>query len=303
MTPAAGAVVMGTSIVSTGLSLDRHETFSQALLALAAGGWIVLAGTLAFRAGRQPQRVRLEARSPAALAAVAATAVLGARLALLGWRWAGIATLAIAIGLWLILLTPILRNWATPTVGASLMLAVSTESLGVLAAALSTRERANWLLYGAYGPFLLGLAAYGFALARFDVRQLLTGRGDQWITGGALAISALASGQVTLAAHNLHQMLGLWGALKAASIVLWVLAIAWLPVLAAAEAVRPRLDYDLRRWSTVFPVGMYAACSFAVGAVARSRPITDFAKIWVWVSVALWLVVSAAMLGRLRRSA
>jgi hypothetical protein len=30
---------------------------------------------------------------------------------------------------------------------------------------------------------------------------------------------------------------------------------------------------------------MYAACSFAVGAAAHSRPITDFAKIWVWVSL------------------
>jgi uncharacterized membrane protein YoaK (UPF0700 family) len=43
---------------------------------------------------------------------------------------------------------------------------------------------------------------------------------------------------------------------------------------------------------------MYAACGFAVGATAGSRPITDFAKIWVWVSLAVWLIVSAAMLGR-----
>jgi tellurite resistance protein TehA-like permease len=96
---------------------------------------------------------------------------------------------------------------------------------------------------------------------------------------------------------------GVGGALKTMSIVLWVATMVWLPALLAAETLRRRLDYDLRRWSTVFPVGMYAACSFAVGATANSRPITDFAKIWVWVSVAVWLFVSAAMLGRLRRRA
>ena len=66
--------------------------------------------------------------------------------------------------------------------------------------------------------------------------------------------------------------------------MLWALTIAWLPVLLAAEVLRPRLRYDVRRWSTVFPVGMYAACSFVVGAAARAPGITDFARVWVWVA-------------------
>jgi hypothetical protein len=43
-----------------------------------------------------------------------------------------------------------------------------------------------------------------------------------------------------------------------------VLTMLWLPVLLLDEALHPRPRYDVRRWSTVFPVGMYAACSFAV---------------------------------------
>jgi tellurite resistance protein TehA-like permease len=54
----------------------------------------------------------------------------------------------------------------------------------------------------------------------------------------------------------------------------------------------------VRRWSTVFPVGMYAACSFLVGAAAHAPGITDFARVWIWVAVAVWLVVFVAMLGR-----
>jgi hypothetical protein len=54
----------------------------------------------------------------------------------------------------------------------------------------------------------------------------------------------------------------------------------------------------VRRWSTVFPVGLYAACSFVVGTVAGVPAVTDFAKVWVWVALAVWLVVAGAMLRR-----
>ena len=296
--PASGAVVMGTGIVSIALSLDHHETLSRILLAIAAAAWIALGLLLAGRALRDRERVHQEARSPAALTGVAGTAVLGTRLTLLGWNWAGIALLVIALAFWLVLLTPVLTHWVTPTVGVSLVLTVSTESLTVLCATLAASEHARWLIYAAFAPFLLGLAFYAFVISRFDLRQLTVGRGDQWITGGALAISTLAAGRITLAAKALHQLGGISGTLKVVSLVLWGLTIAWLPVLLAAEVLRPRLRYDVRRWSTVFPVGMYAACSFVVGAVATAPAITDFARIWVWVGVAVWLITFTAMTRR-----
>jgi tellurite resistance protein TehA-like permease len=294
--PASGAVVMGTGIVSIGLSLDKQETLSRILLAIGVVAWIALGLLLAGRALDDRERLHREARSPAALTGVAGTAVLGTRLTLLGWSWAGIALLAVALVLWLTLLTPVLANWVTPTVGVSLVLTVSTESLAVLSAAIAAADRADWLLYASLAPFLLGLAFYAFVIRTFDLRQLLVGRGDHWITGGALAISTLAAGRITLAAHTLHQLTGLGSALKTVSVVLWALTIAWLPVLIVAEVLRARLGYDVRRWGTVFPVGMYAACSFLVGAAVHAPAITDFARVWIWVAVAIWLVVFVAML-------
>ena len=296
--PASGAVVMSTGVVSIALSLDRRETLSRILLAIAAAAWIALGLLLGGRAMRDRERVHREARSPAALTGVAGTAVLGTRLTILGWGWAGITLLVIAAAFWLVLLTPVLTHWITPTLGVSLVLTVSTESLAVLSAALATRERTDWLLYAALAPFLLGLAFYVFVISRFDFHQLGVGRGDHWITGGALAISTLAAGRITLAAKTLHQMSGISGALKLVSLVLWALTIAWLPLLVAAEVLRPRPRYNVRRWSTVFPVGMYAACSFVVGAVATAPAITDFARVWVWAGVGVWLVVFLAMLRR-----
>ncbi|MBV9197597.1 MAG: hypothetical protein JO168_25975 [Solirubrobacterales bacterium] len=176
------------------------------------------------------------------------------------------------------------------------MLTVSSESLAVLSAALAAAGRADWLCYAALAPFVLGLALYGFVISRFDVRQLLVGRGDHWITGGALAISTLAAGRITLAAHRLHELSALTGTLKAVSTTLWALTIAWLPVLLVTESVRLRPAYDVRRWATVFPVGMCSVCSIDVGVAAHVPAITDFGRIWIWPGVAIWLVVFAAML-------
>lgn len=290
------AVVMATVIVSVGLALDGRMTLSRILLALGALVWAFLAAQLLVLALRDRERARAEARSPATLTSVAGTAVLGSRLTQLGWSAAAAVLLVLALILWLALLGPVLRGWRTPTVGRSFLIVVSTEALAALAAALARQEAAGWLLVGALALALLGLCSYLYVIVRFDVRQLLLGRGDQWVAGGALAISALAAGQITIAARDMHTLAGSAGVLEVVSVVLWGLSIAWLPILLASEALRPRAGYDVRRWSTVFPVGMYAACSFIAGAAARASALIDFGRIWVWVGLAAWAIVFAAML-------
>ncbi|HET8607887.1 MAG TPA: hypothetical protein VFL66_12780 [Gaiellaceae bacterium] len=297
MPPAGGAAVMGTGIVSVGLSLDGDAPLSWALLAVDAALWLGLCAVFARRALRQRRRWLEDARSPAALTAVAGTAVLGARIALTGVGWAAYLLLALAAALWAWLLRPVLGGWRTPTVGVSFVLTVATESLAVLAALLSLERGVAWLDVASLVPLGLGLAAYVFVLLRFDLRQLLVGRGDQWVAGGALAIATLACARVAAAAAT-GPLRGARGVLEDASLALWAAAAAWLPALLAAELVRPRPGYDTRRWSTVFPFGMYAVCSFAVGDVTGIGGLTDFARVWIWVAFAVWAVVFAAMLRR-----
>src|SRR5205823_3162087 len=159
---------------------------------------------LGLRAARDPVGVAADARTPAALTAPIATAVLGTRLTQLGWTWAGIAALVVALGLWLVLLRPVLRGWKSPTVGISLLLAVSAEALAVIAASVAAREHARWLLEVALVPLALGLGFYIGVISRFDFRQLAVGRGDHWITGGALGIAALAAGMSATTASALE---------------------------------------------------------------------------------------------------
>lgn len=299
--PASGAVVMGTGIVSVSLLLDGRHVLSAVLLVLDAGIWLALAVLLPARALADRPRFRADSRHPTALTAIAGTEVLGTRLTLAGWVWAGTGLLAIGTIIWLGLVPHVLRHWQTPTIGASFILTVATESLALLAATLAFSERASWLLYAALVPFALGLCFYVFVLSRFDFRQLLVGIGDHWVTGGALAISTVAAGRVALAAGRTATLGGAHGPLETIALVLWGLTMVWLPALIATELLRPRLSYSVRRWSTVFPFGMYAACSFVVGTLTEIRGIVDFARVWVWAALAVWLVVSAGMVARAPR--
>ena len=295
--PAVGAEVMGTAIISIALSLDGQETLSRVTLAIAALIWVMLAGLLPLRAARDPARFRGDVRTPTAFTAGVATAVLGTRLTLLGWAWAGVAMLIIAFVVSIALLRPVLAGWRSPTVGVSLLLAVAPEALAVLACTLATVEHTRWLLIAALVLFGLSLVMYAFVIFRFDLHQLKISKGDHWIAGGALGISALAAAKLAAAARPLG-MGGGRDALEDIAIGLWVLTMLWLVVLLFAEVRWPRLEYGAPRWSTVFPLGMYAACSFAVGLVAHVEAMTSFARVWVWIAVASWAIVFAATIAR-----
>jgi tellurite resistance protein TehA-like permease len=294
--PAVGAEVMATAVVSIGLSLDGQETLSRVLLAIAVVIWVGLALLVPLRAARDLVCFRADARTPAALTASVATAVLGTRMTLLGWTWAGIAALAIAILLWAALLRPLLAGWKFPTVGVSLLPAVSTEALAVLAATLAAPEHARWLLIVALVSFALGLVLYVIVISGFDVRQFVVSCGDHWITGGALGISALAATKIMSSANTLDILQG--PALEDIALGLWVLTMLWLLVLLFAEARWRRPQLGPARWSTVFPFGMYAASSFAVGAAVHAAAITSFARVWIWIALASWAIVSVATIGR-----
>jgi hypothetical protein len=290
--PASWAVVMGAGIVSIDLYSDHQPVLSAVMLCFAAGVCLVLGVRLAYRR----DRFAYEASSPAAFTGVAGTAVLGTRLALQDYHAAAAALLALSGVWWAVLIVPVLRHWKTPTAGLSFVLSVATEGLAVLAATLAVSYRAGWLLTAAVAGLLVGLGFYVFTAARFDLRELVNGHGDQWVAGGALAISTLAAARVTEAGGALGQFSEQHSALKAGTLVLWCLAMAWLLPLVIAEVLRPRLGYDVRRWATVFPLGMYAACSFATSQVTGIAGITDFGQVWTWVAFTASLLALAGLL-------
>jgi len=292
---AAGAVVMATAIVSVGLRVTGYEVLSRIAFAVACAFWLGLAADFAVRLLRDRRRWLAEAGTPGALTATAATAVLGTRFSAAGWQTVAEALLAAAAVLWPGLLVRVVRNWQGRMPGTVFLGCVATQSVAVLAATIAGAEAAAWLAHTALVLFWFGLVLYGFALARFEWRQLIIGAGDHWIVGGALAVSALA-GSKLIAADSAR--LYLWnsddrGVLRAVTVALLVLDVAWCVVLVAAEVAWPRPHFDVRRWSTVFPLGMTAATMLSVGTAVDVSWLRTPGEVVLWIAVAAWLVVAA----------
>ncbi|WP_285894428.1 tellurite resistance/C4-dicarboxylate transporter family protein, partial [Streptomyces hilarionis] len=294
--PAAGAAVMATGIVSIGLHLTGHQVLSRVALVMTAVAWAALAADFAARLVLERRRWLAHARTPGAPAAVAATTVLGARVSDLGRQPEAEALLALAAVLWPVLLALVVPRWRRGMPGSVFLCCVATQGLAVLGAALAREEGAAWLAHTALVLFWLGLALYCAALPLFDPRQLTEGGGDQWVAGGALAVSALAGTELLTAERG---GLYLWnaddaGVLRSVTVGLLVLDLAWYAVLLTAEALRPRPHYDVRRWATVFPMGMTAAATLSVADVVDVPWLEGPGEALLWVAVAAWLAVAAA---------
>jgi tellurite resistance protein TehA-like permease len=85
-------------------------------------------------------------------------------------------------------------------------------------------------------------------------------------------------------------------------VLIWALGVLWIPPLVAGELISPHRGYDIRRWATVFPVGMYAASGFETARAAHLPLARSFAAVCTWIAVIVWLVVAAEMTRRTMRT-
>ncbi|NQE86735.1 hypothetical protein HPY32_06965 [Nocardia terpenica] len=282
---------MATGIVSVGLHTVGFEVLSWGLLGLAGAVWLLLAVDFFVRLVGDFGRWRVEAGKPPALTGVAATTVLGTRISLLGWHWLAAALLAIGAAAWPVLLIAVLGHWQRRLPGVAFLVCVSTQGLAVLSVTLSIAGMGDWLAPVALALWVFGLCLYAVALWRFDIRQVWTGAGDQWVASGALAISALAVAKL-VAAHRWDD-----DVLRAATLVVLGLCLAWYAVLLVAEAVRPRKHYDIRRWATVFPLGMTAVATLRTGAALGISYLHPLGGALLAIAVAAWVLASAGLVG------
>lgn len=291
--PAAGSAVMATGIVSVGLRQVGANALSAVLLAVAALMWLALAADFGHRLVGQRQRWTSESQTPPALTAVASTTVLGVRVSLQGWQPVAVALLIIAAPLWPLLLWSVLRHLRPHMQGAVFLICVATQGMATLCAVLGAALPARWLLAPALALFVLGLALYVDALFHFDVGAVRTGAGDHWVAGGALAISALAGAKLTQSkvwTGTLHD------ALKVTALILLALAWTWYAVLAASEIRWPRFHYDVRRWATIFPMGMTGAATSEVATASGWTWLRGPGHVLVWIAAAAWLLVFVGLL-------
>lgn len=303
----AGAYVMATGIVSLGMMLAGQETIAEIVLAASAIGWLLLAIAFVHCLIARPRELWADTAQLAALTAIAGTTVFGSTLDIvLGWRLVPLLLWIVAAAGWIVVVARILahlpRNLAS---GMIFLPAVATQGVSLLASSLSVAYEADWLLVLAFGLWSAGILLYLFiGLPRFDFGRIIHGEGDQWVLGGAVAISALAGGKLILAAEGLGMLAGIRNQLLAAETIVWLVGISILPILVGGELAYPRLQYHPSRWATSFPVAMYAASTF-VAATALGAPWMNryFSAWWVWVGLVVWVLTLTGLLRRIARLA
>ncbi|QLY27674.1 tellurite resistance/C4-dicarboxylate transporter family protein [Nocardia huaxiensis] len=292
LSPAVGAYVMATGIISVGLHLTGNEGLSRIALVLAVVIWIVLAADFAYGLLWDRSRWESEADTPPALTAVAATTVLGTRFALLGWHAVAVGLLVVAVLVWPVLLTLVIRHWHRHMPGAAFLVCVATQGISVLTATLALEAEADWPAVVALLFFVLGLALYLAALVRFDPAQIWRGEGDQWVFTGALAISALAGSKLVAS----QEWTGVpHTVLRVVTLALVAVNLLCYAVLVIAEIVRFRPGYNVRRWATVFPLGMTAVAAMSTGAVTDIPALHTAGKYLLIVAIAVWALVAAEL--------
>ncbi|WP_327156023.1 tellurite resistance/C4-dicarboxylate transporter family protein [Streptomyces tubercidicus] len=293
--PGAGTAVMATGIVSIGLHLVGREVLSWILFVLAAIAWLALAVDFVRHLLRDRDRWAEEAGTPPALTAVAATTLLGTWVALEGWSGVAVAALVVAVLIWPVLLAAVVRHWRRRLPGTVFLVCVATQGLAVLGGTLVVSLPSGWLAWPALGCFLLGLALYAFAFRRFDLGQLRTGAGDQWVAGGTLAICALAGSK--LLAVPAWRGTALHDALRPLMLVTLALSVCWYAVLVFAEVRWPRPRYDMARWATVFPMGMTAVATLSIADAAAVGWLRTPGQVLLWAAAAAWAL---ALVGLVR---
>lgn len=194
--------------------------------------------------------------------------------------------------------------------------------VGTLAAAIITVLLApglgRWpdsMLLEALSLHLIGSALYFILIVLIVHRMIFYSLPPEklappyWINMGASAISTLAGAELILHARSWGFLQEVLPALKWTSLLLWALTTWWIPLIAILNAWRYGhkrfpFTYDVQHWSMVFPLGMYAACSFQLGNALGLTPLVRISRYFAYLALAAWVVTFIGMMrGFLRKRA
>jgi tellurite resistance protein TehA-like permease len=308
---------MATGILAIASRVAGIDPLSIALFAIAAAAYVLLSAIGALRLLRASRPAWAWLRSSevgfGAFTFVAASGVLGAWLA-------GEGKLAsdIAIGLWAVTATSWLvlcSGFASGLVhrgstearflltGAPFLTVVATQSLAALSVALADRWHGDPLALAAFCAWLLGIAVYLVLVGRLALRLVQRPAAawrpspDIWIVMGALAITTLAGTDLASPLRGVGLPSWMHSITVGLTASCWAAATLLIPFLIGAElwkATRtgPALGYDARRWSTVFPLGMYATASYRLGHLAGLAGPRLLGEVFLVLALAAWALVT-----------
>ena len=327
--PAYFAFVMATGIVSIAAQLLRIPLVPGLLLGINLVAFAVLWTLTAVRMARYPKEVLADIadhqRGVGFFTAVAATSVLGSQLVIVAKEEQVAFLLWIAtVILWLVLIyavfTALTVKEVKPTLetginGGWLVAVVATQSVSTLASILAPSKPyaelllfvslTFWLAGGMLYIWLISLIFYRYTFFHFSPSDLMP---PYWINMGAMAISTLAGTLLIANAKASPLLTVLHPFTLGLTILFWATATWWIPMLVILGFWRHvykrfPLTYSPLYWGAVFPLGMYAVCTFRLADAAGIPLLHLVSRGFVVIALAAWSVTFLGLLRALIRGA
>lgn len=329
LSPTNFALVMATGIVSIGAHHAGLILLSRVLLLIAGGAWLTLCTLSLLRIWFHPAKAYAELRNhlhaPGYFALVAATSVLACQLVVVvPFEPLAILLAILALCLWLLstyaVLLALTIGDAKPSVssglsGSWLLIVVATQSIAVIGALLAARVLPDyrlplnllafclWGVGGSLYVWIISLIFYRYVLVPLDPKDFTP---TYWINMGAMAISALAGSLLLVNSTEDPLLASLAPFLRGGTIVYWATGTWWIPMLVALSVWRyvirrHPLEYSPQYWAVVFPLGMYAVCTWEMDRALDLHLLTPVARAFLWASLACWLGVCTGLVRHVGR--
>lgn len=176
---------------------------------------------------------------------------------------------------------------------------IAPSGLAILTAQLVLLTRSRALLTLGIAMFLLALAVYCLATWLIVWRAAAAPddeiwRPDSWILMGGLAIATLAGDRLNRAALTVLSRDWLVHELRTATVVTWVVATLWIPVLVYVTLRHFRWRFSGAWWAMVFPLGMYSTATFAMLKETKWQPFATVSLTFFWLALVSWAAVALA---------
>ena len=316
-------MVMATGIVSLAAYLLDMPRIADVLFRVNIAAYVVIWLLTALRAAWFPRELWRDVvdyeRGPGFFTSVAASGVLGSQFVVLA------RDLAIAKFLWILAL--ILWIGSTYTVfaaftikerkpsldegisGGWLLAVVATQSIAVLSAYLAAQwgrpyrlglnflALSMWLWGGMLYIWMISLIFYRYTFFRFLPSDLSP---PYWINMGAMAISTLAGSLLIINTPDVPFLASLEPFLKGFTVLYWATGTWWIPMLVVLTVWRHAyarfpLKYDPLNWGAVFPLGMYAACTFEMARALQLEFLYAIPRYLFYVALFAWGLAFAGL--------
>jgi tellurite resistance protein TehA-like permease len=331
LSPAYFGLVMATGIVSLAAFMMEHSHIAFALFYLNIAQYALLCVLYGLRAWRYPRRffgdMVAHLTGPGYFTMAAGTGILASQFLILDENVvAGGALWLLAILLWIGLIYTIFVAFTVrrekPTLdkgisGSWLLAVVATQALAVSSALLAVRVAqpyrlelnllalSMWLWGGMLYIWMMSLIFYRYAFFRFSPGDLSP---PYWINMGAMAISTLAGSLLILNAPHAPFLTSLLPFLKGFTVFYWATGTWWIPMLLLLGVWRHGFErfplrYDPLYWGAVFPLGMYAACTWQMIRAMDFGFLSGLPRAFLWIALGAWAITFLGMLRALVRLA